>query len=233
MKATLYVFAYAGLNGRTHLCVSEEARTWPELVHGIAQDDALIDRARSNAATHFWLDRDAGDVMLMVDHDMQWEKGDLRYIAEKAAETHGIVAGLYPKRGFSAGHTFHMAEPCRFLVGEDRLIPATFVPTGFIDIHRDVVNEIVKQVTLVIQNFYPVFTPLVVETDRRWEHLSEDWAFCYRAKGLPIHIAAKPKLRHGGSYDFRMIDSLTEPPSDKDLRVEITHNSARVLQVVA
>src|SRR3990167_2643460 len=211
MKATLYVFAYAGLNGRTHLCVSEEARTWPELVHGIAQDDALIDRARSNAATHFWLDRDAGDVMLMVDHDMQWEKGDLRYIAEKAAETHGIVAGLYPKRGFSAGNTFHMAEPCRFLVGEDRLIPAT----------------------LVIQNFYPVFTPLVVETDRGWEHLSEDWAFCYRAKGLPIHIAAKPKLRHGGSYDLRMIDSLTEPPSDKDLRVEITHNSARVLQVVA
>ena len=230
MKATLYVFAYAGLSGDTHISVSREARVWPDLIHGVVKDDALIERARSKAASHFLIDKYAGDVMLMVDHDISWEHGDLRYLAEKCAETGGIVAGLYPKRSFKEGvrgMTFRMDEPCRFVMGEDRLIPATYVSAGFMAIHRNVVEYVARDMHPVIQGFYPMFLPMVVDTEHGHEHLSEDWAFCERARGMPIHIAPKPKLQHEGQFKYRMQDSLTEPPGLVD--VEITHNSARVL----
>lgn len=229
LRATLYVFAYSGLIGATHICIAEELRAWPELQHGVVQDDALIDRSRGKAATHFFLNKDGGDVMLMVDHDLIWQKGDLKYLAEKAAETRGVVAAVYSKRSFHQGQTFRIAEPCKFRIGDDVLVPATYVTTGFIAIHRDVINRAVSQVPLVVQNFYPVFTPMVVKTDLGWEHLSEDWAFCHRVKE-PIHIAAKVNLKHSGSYQYRMIDSLSEPPDGKGVTVEITHEGERVVE---
>lgn len=226
MKAALYVFAYTGLTAETHICITKELSAWPDLVHGTVSNDALIERSRSKAASHFLIDPSMGDVMLMLDHDMIWKKGDLKYLAEKALETKGIVAGLYSKRAFHQGMTFRIEEPCRFEIGEDRLIPATFVSTGFIAIHRRVIEHITKDMKPVIQGFYPVFLPMVVETKHGLEHLSEDWAMCYRAQSMPIHIAAKIKLRHEGFYQYRMLDSLTEPPSDETISIEITHNSA-------
>ena len=230
MKATLYLFAYGGICADTHLAICREAREWAELVHGVVKDDALIERARSKAASHFLIDSEAGDVMLMVDHDISFEKGDLRYLAEKCAETGGIVAGIYPKRSFKEalrGMTFRIDEPTRFVVGQDRLIPATYVSTGFIAIHRDVVAHVARAMQPVIQGFYPMFLPIVLDTPHGHEHLSEDWAFCERAKGMPVHIASKPRLKHEGTYTYRMQDALTEPPGEA--RVELTHNSARVL----
>ena len=228
MKATLYVFAYTGVSAETHLAVCREARDWPELVHGVVKDDALIERARSKAASHFLIDKDAGDVMLMVDHDISWQHGDLRYLAEKCAETGGIVAGLYSKRSFeNRGMTFRIDEPTTFTTGEDRLIPATYVSTGFVAIHREVVEYVARDMQPVVQGFYPMFLPMVVDTQHGHEHLSEDWAFCERAKAMPIHAAAKPRLLHEGQFKYRMQDSLTEIPAQHD--VEITHNSAKVL----
>ena len=159
--------------------------------------------------------------MLMVDHDISWEKGDLEYIAGKCAQTKGVVSGVYPKRQFNQGMTFRVKDDEQFLIGEDRLIPAEYVSTGFIAIHREAIDKVIATMKPVIQGFYPIFHPVIVETDKGLEHLSEDWAFCHRAHdlGIPVHLAAKPTLRHEGFYKYRAIDAVRTPHKEETIEV--------------
>ena len=109
---------------------------------------------RDRAASHFFTETDA-EVMLMVDHDIIWEEGDLDYIAKKCAKNKGIVAGIYPKRSMGQDIPVRFAplsagESRKVFFGDDVCLDADFVTTGFMAIHRDVLTALVKEMPLTI-----------------------------------------------------------------------------------
>lgn len=224
-KAMLMLFAYRGLTEDTHACLVRDTLSWPRLVYGDVRSDALISRSRSIAASRF-LDKssdEAGDVLLMVDHDVQWLEGDLSYIARKALEHNAVIGGVYPKRGFG------LQWPVQFLpesgkyveelgvepkFGDDVLIPARYVSAGFMAIPREVLQAVSDPLPHITEGDYtPTFLPIVKDD----EYLSEDWAFCQRIldAGYSVMVAVKPRLTHQGDYTFRMVDSKIKPRPDE------------------
>lgn len=226
--ATLALFAYSDVKPDTADCVIRELRTWSNLVYARISNDALIDRSRSRMASDYLRSKreNVGDVLLMVDHDMKWEHGDLTYLAEKTLETKGIVAGVYSKRGFGEGTAVRFAAPGRYTIGEDVLAPAQYVSTGFVGIHRVVLEKMAETLPMTIGNFWPFFLPMLASHPMgggACEYLSEDWAFCARASDLkfPIHAALKPRLTHIGETGYRIIDSQATPPPDQTVTFNV------------
>lgn len=206
----------------------KQARAWPKLEIVPAFGDALVCRMRDRAASHFFTETDA-EVMLMVDHDIIWEEGDLEYIAKKCAKNKGIVAGIYPKRSMGQDIPVRFAplsagESRKVFFGDDVCLDADFVTTGFMAIHRDVLTALVKEMPLTIGGFWPFFTPALTQHAGGVEYLSEDWAFCLRAKGkgFKIWAAMKPRLKHIGEWIYRMVDANYEPPPDTKMSITIS-----------
>src|SRR3989304_10424254 len=136
--ATVALFAYADRKPNTVDCLIRDRRTWPNLVYYRISNDALISRSRSRVASDFLRSERklVGDVLIMLDHDMCWQDGDLQHLAEKAIETRGVVAGVYPKRGFGLGAAVRFGAAGEYTVGEDQTIEAIYGSTGFLGIHR-------------------------------------------------------------------------------------------------
>ena len=140
-------FGYGGIQSETLTSLLEETLvlnkckvTW-ELnpVHG----DALISRSRSKALSKFLAT--SHDVCFMVDHDLQWTPGALMMIAQKAAERQAMVGGLYPCRGIGRGLSSRMKNnTVTFKAGDDLLLDAVYLATGFIAIPRVVAEEVLK-----------------------------------------------------------------------------------------
>ncbi|KKN29543.1 hypothetical protein LCGC14_0843010 [marine sediment metagenome] len=226
--ATLALFAYSGVLPDTVDCLLRDLRLWPNIVYYRISNDALISRSRSRAASDFLQSNRemTGDVLLMVDHDIKWDEGDLVYLAEKTLETKGIVAGIYSKREFGGGTAVRFSAPGKYTAGEDVLAEAQFVSTGFLGIHRSVLEKMSETLPKTIGNFWPFFLPLLathpVDADAV-EYLSEDWAFCARARelGASIHAALKPNLVHVGEWAYRLVDSQLTPAPDQGVTFSI------------
>lgn len=203
----------------------KQARAWPKLEMVSAFGDALVCRMRDRAAAHFFAESDA-EVMLMVDHDIMWEPGDLEHIAKECAKRKGIVAGIYPKRSMGQDVPVRFAPGVQQKVwfGDNVCVEATYVSTGFMAIHRDVFAALAEEMPLTTGGFWPWFTPTLAEHAAGVEYLSEDWAFCARAagKGFKIWAAMKPRLKHVGEWIYRMVDSNHMPPPDTKMSITIT-----------
>jgi hypothetical protein len=226
--ATLALFAYADVKPDTVDCLLRDLRLWPNIVYYRVSNDALISRSRSRAASDFLRAKreNVGDVLLMLDHDMKWAEGDLVYLAEKTLEAEGVVAGIYSKRDFGGGVAVRFATHGKFNIGEDVLAPAQYVSTGFIGIHRKVLEKMAETMPLTIGNFWPFFLPIVADhgiDEDACEYLSEDWAFCARVHALefPVYAALKPRLVHVGEWAYRLIDSQASAPPDRNISFTI------------
>ncbi len=162
----------------------------------------------------------------MVDHDIIWEEGDLEYIAKQCSKNKGIVAGIYPKRspGQDVPVRFSAGQSRKVWFGDDVVLDADYVTTGFMAIHRDVLTSLIEEMPLTIGGFWPFFTPALAAHPAGVEYLSEDWAFCLRAsgKGFSIKAAMKPRLKHIGEYVYRMVDANVTPPPDTAMSITIT-----------
>lgn len=224
-SARLVLFTYKGISALTHACITRELVSWLNLQHLIKAGEAAIDRARDTIASEYLQDSGAPDVLLMVDDDVQWQFGDLSYIARKALESGAVVGGIYPKRKFGEPPPIRLDPEVKgeFTFGTDELLPAIYVCTGFLAIPRTVLQAVADMQPLLIDNTWPVFLPRVVEGPNGLERLSEDWAFCSRVAeaGFGVFAAMKPRLTHWGEHQYRMIDSRTRPRPDEDLTVTL------------
>ncbi len=225
-SAKLVLFAYKGVSAYTHACITREVSSWPNLQHTVKPGEALICRARDFVASEYLQDSDAPDVLLMVDDDVQWQEGDLSYIARKALECRAVVGGIYPKRRFGEWPPIRLGPEVKgeFTFGADELLPATYISTGFMAIPREVLQAVAEMQPHLVDNTWPMFLPMVVEGPYGMERLSEDWAFCSRAAsaGFRILAALKPRLTHLGEYQYRMIDAKTRPQPDEDVTITIS-----------
>lgn len=195
--ATLYVFAYNGVTAFTHLSVVNEMVRWGNLDHAVIGGDTLISRARSRAAGIF-LKEGAGDVMLMVDHNVSWEPGSLSHIARKALEHRAVVGGVCPIGALGKGIGVRLNEGEELEFGADRLIQAVYVSGGFMAIPREVLEAITPTLPWIDEGYTPFFMPMVVDG----EYLSEDWALCERAREAGYDVLADmvPNLNHEGAW---------------------------------
>lgn len=187
-------------------------------------NDALIGRSRSIMTTEF-LSTDA-DVMVIIDDDIVYEPADFWKIVEGARETRSVYGGAYVTRST----TPHITS--RFIPGQElvfaqgparRPVEFQYLATGFWAMHRDLVEAMcdttfadaygghrVEKVELGADRpFYPFFMPFVTcEEDGRLHYLSEDWAFCNRAKqlGFKVWVDQSIILIHMGDYPYTVRD---------------------------
>jgi SAM-dependent methyltransferase len=223
-QETMILCAWRDVNASTMLCVNELIRkNWRLNVH---QNDALISRVRSLAVSK-WLRESDGDVFLMIDSDIVFTPDDAQRVVDLAREKKSIACAAYPVRGGS-----HLA--CR----QDAVQPnVTFGPgeppmkiayagTGFVAMHRDVCEAVAATMPLTHANeewgFWPMFMPMIATSpfdDSVEEYLSEDWAFCHRARDLGFATWLDPSviIAHLGNaqYDvYGMKGMIEAPPTD-------------------
>lgn len=193
-----------------------DARRWPNLAIWDQSKDALITRMRSTAATHF-LEQGAGDVLVMVDHDIGWEAGDLEHLVQVCLDLGGVVGGVYPKRGFGIGVPVRFGQYGEFQVPSDRVVECLYVATGFMAIHRSVLQALEPTLPMNIHGYRAFFgVPTVTHEDGRIEELSEDYDFCQKARaaGFQVWADLRPQLTHFGSHQYRVQDTQWKPPED-------------------
>ena len=214
--ATVVLFAY---DERPWLnCVRSLIATkanWPDLMVWDTSKDALITRTRSREATRF-LEHGLGDVLVMIDHDIGWQPGDLEHLVAMCLDRRGIVAGVYPKRGFGAGIASRLPAGVSLTIGMDAIQEVDYAATGFMAIHRCVLEALAETLPMTIHEFRPFFEIRnEVREDGRVEGLSEDWDFCRKAidAGFSVWLDMRPRLSHMGTHAYRVEDTAWAPPA--------------------
>lgn len=196
-------------------------------------DDALISRSRSHAASHFL--KSGAAVWMQVDHDIAWEPGDLLALCDEAKKRKTLVAGAYACRAFNRGLASRLAsDGVRFELGGSAVHEAEYVATGFLAVERGVLLKMIEELggpydvddNLKIKEciglngaeseaFYDFFrcvsVPRTFDKANKadFEYLSEDWAFCLRARacGFTPLVYERPRLRHFGRHGFTLADA--------------------------
>ncbi len=165
--------------------------------------DALIDRARSIAATR-WLTQHDDDVLVMSDDDFGFSASGLDSLADLANEHESIAAGVTPLK--SGDYTAIVAlngssaEPWRS--------PSSYPERvrwagGLIAYHRSVFEALATTLPLlhkndVIEPFYPFFMPMIYEHERDGLiYLSEDYACQERARAVGKSVYVQPACQVG------------------------------------
>lgn len=195
-------------------------------------NDALIGRSRSLMCTEF-LKTDA-DVMVIIDDDIVFDPDDFWKIVEGARDTHGVYSGLYVTRSTEPHITSRaFADGTEQIIAagpERRPVEYQYLATGFWAMHRDVVESMIDaefvdadgkhRISLceigADRPFYPFFKPFdCIEENGKRHYLSEDWAFCNRARQLGFKCWADLSiiLIHMGEYPYTVSDlkTLKEP----------------------
>lgn len=142
------LFSYSGIKGQTLWSMQQEMRSFDK--YGVnflflsIDDDALISRSRSKVLSAF-VQNEKVDVCLMVDHDMEWEPGELLALAIKAHERKTCVSGIYSARAIGRGMSSRPKD--QMVVAKamtDQLIEAEYLAGGFLAIPKVVALEVLK-----------------------------------------------------------------------------------------
>lgn len=219
----LALFAYAGVTPQTHDCLLRDLPGFRPVTYHRESKDALISRSRSFAASVFL--RSECDVMVMIDHDISWQPGDLQRLVDSCLKTGSLVGGVYPKRAFGEGLACKFLQNGRYAIGSDTLVPAEYLSTGFFAAHRSVMEAVAQTLPLTSHDFWPLFLPMLSppRANGRPEYLSEDWSFCERARnlGFPMYLDLQPRLTHAGVHVYRVVDTGLKLPEDMAVTVNL------------
>lgn len=232
VRIHLYFFTYGGIDEKVHTSVLQELLAGAQrddvtFAYSGIQDDALISRSRSRAASKFLAG--PADVLFMLDHDVAFQPGNLIETALRAHKQQAVVGGFYSNRAYRQGHASRFfAKKTVAVPGEDRLLEAEYVATGFLAVPRAVVDNVhtrllnhpdpdlcVRECAETLQGgvFRDSFRCISIPSELvpgKYEYLSEDWAFCYRARkvGAQCFLWTKPILTHFGRHGFTVEDGI-------------------------
>lgn len=222
MKPQLALLRTGGVHSRTFESIiawltSPNRNKW---AFTAGQPDADVVRSRSIIATDF-LQRTDNDVLVMMDYDIDLvNPGDLDYLAEKAAETQGIVGAVISVKAIGQGFGCRFVDdtPHELLSDElVRLVPPAYMGGALTAYHRSVFEAMIKAGMRYCapQGLYPFFAPTVVYNEDlgEWDYLSEDWACCQYAHeaGKPIYAAMRPFALHHGAAAFSPLTGNPDP----------------------
>ena len=178
----------------------------------IKAGDALIARSRSIIVTR-WLKETADDVFLMIDDDIAFDPNDADRLVALCRDGRDIICGAYPVHNGA-----HLA--CKIAMQDIDLtfgaglepVEAIYAATGFMAVHRRVIDALVADLPLchAVESwaFYPLFQTMVIENERAggYEWLSEDYGFSHlaRAAGFRVWLDRQTKLTHHGNVGISL-----------------------------
>jgi hypothetical protein len=161
--------------------------------------------------------RSGFDELLWVDADMAFNPDDVEKLR---AHRLPIVCGIYAKKG-------RRQFACDFLPGTEQvvfgqgggLLEVRYAGFGFMLTHRAVFGRMRQDLGLPECNqrfgapIFPWFLPMLVPDDTGLWYLSEDYAFCARARQCGFRIMADSTIRlyHIGSYGYSWEDAGKDP----------------------
>ncbi len=173
----------------------------------IKTGDALIARSRNISVTR-WYHETNDDVFLMVDDDIKFTHADAERIADLCRGGHDIICGAYPVHdgGHMACRFAPETKTVQFGPGGGDPIPIVYAATGFMAVHRRVIDALVEKLPLCHPNqpwaFYPFFLSMLKPPEEGgvWEYLSEDWAMNDLARQCGFGVWCDPQtvLTHIG-----------------------------------
>lgn len=174
--------------------------------------DSLISRSRNHAIKEF-LSEDY-DYLMFVDADIVW-LDDSQFsnnpIDKLASLNLDIVGGVYVVKGGNYHPAIRTVENQELYVKEKKwdndwkydikkdVFEVHYLSAGFMMISR-------KCAAKICEGTWHPFTPMMGVND---EYLSEDWAFCQRAKilGYKIYADSSIRLGHVGRYIYTLDNS--------------------------
>lgn len=202
---TLLLCAYRSVSPETmQSIVNLIAAGWPYIVFDA---DALVTRVRSRVVSH-WYRNNLSDVFLMVDDDIIFKPEDAERVTKLARDRRSLACGAYSVRDGShlSGRALEVGVAKPFGPG---LPPREYryAGTGFMAVHRDVVEALIATMPECSNNdldsFWPLFDcaflhdgklvedPTTIAGEQA-EYLSEDYAFCERARHLGFKVWLDP-----------------------------------------
>ena len=184
------------------------------------RQDALIDRARSMVATRF-LEKTFDDVFLSLDDDIVYDPLDVVKVCRLVADGTCDIAGAgYVAKKEGGSHVMIKPFPGQKITfGKDeKPVEVRWISGGFMAVSRKVFEKMSETLPLCHSKddrlrLYPFFQPFPKEIDGRWIYISEDWAFCERARDLGFKVWLDPSvfLAHAGRYLYDIDDFKREP----------------------
>lgn len=196
----------------------------PQVFTMVQQGDALIDRSRAIVASRF-LENTECDVLFFLDDDIIYNPKEVIKISQLMLKDDrlDIVGGAYMVKTDKNPHfAIKTLDDKPLIFGENGAIEEVmYVSTGFMGIHRRVIQKMVDSGKFPLCHpndfrFYPFFKPTEKQVEGNWIYMSEDWAFCDRARelGSKIWVDTTVKLGHAGRYVYDWDNILQAPKSD-------------------
>lgn len=219
-----------------HRCLQEDVPLSYEPKWG----DALITRSRNRSATKFLLESDC-DVWLSVDADIEFRAAAALQLCQQALE-YDVVGGLYMTRSSRHGiPTSYLQEGVRYRFWTDPTPqPIRYLATGFMAVRREVFETLATGLELEHADEsdmrqYPFFETQRGESDGKPIRLSEDWAFCERARQVGFGIWLNPaiRLKHYGMSGFVLEDLITVFPETQEVVITRTPEGLQIEHGVA
>lgn len=221
-KCQIWVCSHTGINPYVaeSICktVQQEPAEWD---FKTKWNDALISRSRNIAATQF-LATDY-EVLMFIDDDIYFEPFQAKELVRKCHFGYDIIGGFYPTKPTPyLASRLPKGTRCKLPSPPDTPpVKAEFVSTGFIAIHRKVLEKMTCGMKMAYADrvkypnaepYYPLFEPF----SYKGEWLSEDWAFIQRARnaGFESYLAPDIFLGHFGTYCYTMRDRLRPVVND-------------------
>jgi hypothetical protein len=172
---------------------------------------SAVDAARNQLATDAL--GQGFEEMMWVDADVVFDPND---VAKLRAHNLPFTCGLYPKKG-------PRQFACEFLTGTPVIrfgryggpMEIRYCGFGFTHTRRAVFEAVHERFALPICNvrfnspLVPFFEPMVVPDPGGYWSLSEDYAFCERARqvGFPVVADTSIRLWHVGTYRYGWEDA--------------------------
>lgn len=146
--------------------------------------------------------------ILWIDSDIIFHPSDV----DRLRDHHfPLVCGIYAKKS-------QREFACDFIPGTEKIVfgkggglhEVLYTGMGFCLTHRDVYETMRQQLQLPECNqrfgqaIVPYFLPMLIPDGKGWRYLTEDYAFCERARQCGFKILSDSAIRlwHVGSYRF-------------------------------
>lgn len=182
--------------------------------------DAEIARARSQVASDF-LRTESYDALMFLDDDIAFSPADAVKLAKHIENGKDIVGGAYvtksPVPNLASRLYDHQTVS---FTPEAKAVEIMYLAAGFSMISRKVFQKLSERLPLCFagmtsaKSFWPFYQTMLKSSRNRilgkkqTEYLSEDFAFCERARdaGFKIWLDPSIRLKHIGAYAYTLED---------------------------
>ena len=173
-------------------------------------NDSLLPRSRNMIASDFLVERPDVDVLVMIDTDIGFKLEALDDLVDLAREKRGVAGGCVAIRAEETWMNVRTLPGQPIDVGPGCMPQEVrYVGAAFMAIHRDVLEKLKEEMENVGFDHprWGFFNMMDKQYKTRGlEDLSEDFAFCERAReaGFTVWALTQHQLEHHGLYAYRI-----------------------------